>query len=120
MKTAPPEVVRKGALARIAGGGEPGAQVLALEFVDLRFADGHVERWLGMGWIHAIPVAADPMPSLLEWVEERLALEEGNLGAELKHEFAFANGIDPLAGVPSEIVVEWNAKLPPEAFAPHR
>ncbi|MDX6657691.1 MAG: hypothetical protein QOH62_2484 [Solirubrobacteraceae bacterium] len=120
MKAASPEVVRKGALARIAGGGEPGARVLALEFVDLRFPDGHVERWLGMGWIHVVPIASDPMPSLLEWVEGRLASEEGNLSGELKRAFAFASGTDPLAGVPSEIVVEWNAKLPPEAFAPHR
>jgi hypothetical protein len=118
MKTAPPEVVRKGAVARIAGRGEPGDHVLALEFVDLLFVDGRVERWLGMGWADAVPIAAEPMPKLLEWVAERLADEDGNLRGELKHEFAFDDGVDPLAGVPSEIVVEWNAELPPEAFAP--
>jgi hypothetical protein len=117
MKAAPPEVVRKGAVARIAGGREPGASVLVLEFVDLRFTDGHVERWLGLGWIHAVPTAADPLQALLEWIEERLALKEGNLSGELKQAFGFAKGTDPLAGAPSEIVVEWNATLPPEAAA---
>jgi hypothetical protein len=120
VKSAPPEVLRKGAVARIAGRGEPGEQVLALEFVDLRFGDDHVERWLGMGWANVVPVAAEPMEKLLEWVEERLVDEDGNLSGDLKWEFAFDDGIDPLAGVPSEIVVEWNATLPPEAFAPPR
>jgi hypothetical protein len=119
MRTAAPEVVRKGAVARIAGGAAPGTPVLALEFVDISFGDGHVERWLGMGWTYAVPAAADPMPALLEWITERLALDQGNLSAELKREFAFPKGVDPLAGVPSEIVVEWNAKLPSEAFVPH-
>jgi hypothetical protein len=80
---------------------------------------GHVERWLGMGWAGAVPDAVEPMDKLLEWVRERLD-EEGILRGELKWEFAFDDRPDPLAGVTSEIVVEWNAKLPPDAFAPPR
>lgn len=118
MKPAPPEVLRKGAVARVAGHGKPRDRVLALEFADLLFADGHVERWLGMGWAGAVPTAVQPMAKLLEWVTERLADDDGNLRSDLKQGFAFDDGIDPLAGAPSEIVVEWNARLPPEAFAP--
>jgi hypothetical protein len=52
MKPPMPRVLRRGALIRVAGAGEAveaAAPAYAISFVDLRFEDEHVERWLGAG-----------------------------------------------------------------------
>ena len=52
MKDAPaPTPIRRGALVRTeaAGPSDGEARTLILSFVDLRFEDGHTERWLGPG-----------------------------------------------------------------------
>jgi hypothetical protein len=52
VKPLAPEISRKGAVVRVAGDPDDSslaASAYAISFVDLRFADGHVERWLESG-----------------------------------------------------------------------
>lgn len=112
-----PELVRKGVVLRIEGDGQPGSRVLANEFVDLRFADGYVERWIGMGWARAAShVAGAPTAELIAWAEQLANEFDGNLRHELRTEWRDAPAPEAFDSLPSEIVVEWNAALPDEAF----
>jgi hypothetical protein len=48
-----PQLVRKGGVIRVAGTNDEStlaAPAYAMSFVDLRFEDGHVERWRGSGF----------------------------------------------------------------------
>jgi hypothetical protein len=107
MKPAAPVILRKGALVRVAGDGttEP-VEVLALSYVDLRFGDGHVERWLGPGEGDTLARAA-----LRDWGEQVIDNQGERLIEELEMEF---RDVHPrvLDDVPVEVVVEWNAQLP--------
>jgi hypothetical protein len=50
VKPPAPQILRRGAVIRVAGAGDDAtlaAPAYAISFVDLRFDDGHVERWLG-------------------------------------------------------------------------
>jgi hypothetical protein len=52
MKSPMPQIVRRGAVIRVAGSRDEtsaAAPAYAITFVDLRFDDGHIERWLGAG-----------------------------------------------------------------------
>jgi hypothetical protein len=106
-----PAIVCKGAVLRIAAAGmEPvAAGVYAISFVDIRYVDGHVERWLGGGSI--VDTAAEPrgLMSLLGWASE--VVSEHSMVADL--EMAFSN-VDrqALDHAPVEVVVEWNDELP--------
>ncbi|MFA9269786.1 MAG: hypothetical protein ACEQSX_03395 [Baekduiaceae bacterium] len=115
MKPPPPEVVRRGGLVRIAGGpGDAVAQAHALAFLDLRFDDGHVERWTAGGSLRDLPVGPDDMPALETWARR------------IADEYAFSAMCDVARSydVPSpavvdrlpceEIVVEWNCE--PKTF----
>jgi hypothetical protein len=110
-----PEPLRKGVVLRIERDGEPGGRVIAFEFADLRFPDRHVERWIGMGWPRQVPSVPQPMVELHDWAEELAEDFDGVLLCELRMEWV---GIpdDFFIGVPSEVVVEWNATLPKQAF----
>jgi hypothetical protein len=113
MKPAAPEVLRKGAVIRVAGGSVPGTRALALSYVDLRFADGHVERWIGPGQPGEFPSGDDPGAALVSWGEDVIEINGDDLRSELAMDFS---GVpNELAG-PVEIVAEWNASLPREAF----
>jgi hypothetical protein len=104
--------MRKGAVVRIAGGaadGSSAAAAYAISFVDLRFDDAHIERWLGSGSLRDDP--SDPVrySELVDWGTE-VALEHslsGDLG------MSFSN-VDrrALEDAPIEIVFEWHAQLP--------
>jgi hypothetical protein len=110
-----PEPLRKGIVLRIENGGRPGERVIAFEFADLRFADRRVERWVGMGWPRYVPSVPEPMGELLDWAEQLAGELDGVLIDELRMEWPDVPG-NIFAGLPSEIVVEWNATLPKEAF----
>jgi len=88
---------------------------MALEFVDLRFPDGRIERWVGMGWANHMPAVEAPMSGLLAWANDLADDFDGNLDGELRMDFSDVPS-DPFAGLPTEVVVEWNATLPDEAF----
>jgi hypothetical protein len=83
------------------------APAYAMAFVDLRFDDGHVERWLGSGSIRDFDhVAYD---GLVAWggevADEHLMLSD--LG------MAFSDFDRQIRrDAPIEIVIEWNAELP--------
>jgi prepilin-type processing-associated H-X9-DG protein len=50
---------------RVAGSSEDvGAEAVALAFLDLGFADGHVERWLGPGTVGALSAEPGGMEEL--------------------------------------------------------
>ena len=107
-----PEILRKGSVVRVAGsrdGASAGAPAYAVAFVDLRFDDGHVERWLGSGSLRDDP--ADPVPycELVAWGAD-VALEYSMI-ADLGISFYDVNR-QALSEAPVEIVFEWNAKLP--------
>lgn len=109
MTTRAPKVLRRGALVRVSGGPQDaGADVLAHAFLDLRFPDGHVERWLGPALGATVPDAPDAVATLQL------------LGTEASDEFAFDIAVDVKRdfGLPKppdvdhlaceEVVFEWN------------
>lgn len=105
-----PQVLRRGALVRVAGAGEDSeaaAPAYAISFVDLRFDDDHVERWLGAGelWDEDPVAYAD----LVAWGRE--VAEEHSLIGDLGMAFS-ALDRDALEDASVEIVIEWNATLP--------
>lgn len=108
MRPPAPLVLRKGAVVRVAGPGrELAAPAYAISFVDLRFEDDHLERWLGSGSLRAdTPV---PHSELISWGTE-VALEHA-LSGDLEMTFS---GVDrrALSTAPVEIVVAWSARLP--------
>jgi hypothetical protein len=110
VKEPAPEILRKGAVIRIAGGRlDTAAAAYAIAFVDLRFDDGHVERWLGSGSLR--DDASDPVPyaELVSWGADVAA--EHTMIADLGMSFSNVDR-QALSDAPVEIVFEWNAKLP--------
>jgi hypothetical protein len=102
-----PEILRRGAVIRVAGSGGAPAPALALAYVDLRFADGHVERWLGSGSLRD----TEPVPraDLVAWGTE--VAQEHSLIGDVGRAFGDVDRA-ALRAAPVEIVVEWNAALP--------
>ena len=112
MKEPAPEILRKGAVIRIAGGPlDPAAAApaYAIAFVDLRYDDTHVERWLGSGSLR--DDASDPVPyaELISWGAD-VAVEHAMI-ADLGMSFSNVDR-QALSDAPVELVFEWNAKLP--------
>ena len=105
MKEPLPEVLRVGALIRVAGRDAPsGTRAHALASMDLRFADGHVERWLGPGSLSESDVGAD---ELVAWGTEVFDEQRESLVEELGMSFSNVTG-KVFDGAPVEVVVEWN------------
>src|SRR4051794_40930424 len=105
MKPPMPQILRRGAVIRVAGAADASAAAAAsaVAFVDLRFDDGHVERWRGSGSIRDEDLV--PHGNLVGWggevADEHLML--GDLG------MAFSNlDRQALREAPIEIVIEWN------------
>jgi hypothetical protein len=105
MTTRTPTVIRKGARIRVAT-----AAAEALAYVDLRFDDGHVERWIGPGEIRGGGAAAD----LVAWGEEVVETQGDALLEELRESFG-PHFVAGLAGVPVEVVLEWDTDVRPAA-----
>ncbi len=112
MKEPAPEILRKGAVVHIAGephNGSAAASAYAIAFVDLRFDDGHVERWLGSGSLRDDPSDPVPYSKLVAWGADVAA--EHSMDADLGMSFSNVNR-QALSDAPIEIVFQWRAKLP--------
>jgi hypothetical protein len=110
VKSPMPEILRKGAVIRVAGSGEEArmaAPAYAMAFVDLRFDDGHVERWLGSGSIRDDDLVA--YGELVGWGGE--VADEHVMLSDLGMAFSDFDR-RTLRDAPVEIVIEWNAELP--------
>jgi hypothetical protein len=97
-------LLRRGAVVRIpAPALGPEMPVVGHAFADLRFDDGHVERWLGPPMLGTTPEDPD-LETVVAWAEEDVADE--------------FDDIDIPAGAharaPVEIVFEWDEPLPAE------
>jgi hypothetical protein len=105
MRPTAPTVLRKGAIVRVAGDGstEP-LEALALSYLDLRFADGHIERWIGPGRPGTVTRETLRGPG-----EEVINTQGECLIEELAMEFQDVQS--DLLDVPVEVVVEWNARI---------
>jgi hypothetical protein len=115
MKESPaPVPIRCGGLVRTEASGpsDADARTLVLAFVDLRFADGHVERSLGPGSIAGFPSGARALQRLQEWAEEVASDQLPCLGDEVAMGFTDVDRAD-YEGLPVEVVVEWNHVLDP-------
>jgi hypothetical protein len=111
VKPIAPAVVRKGSVVRVPGGGQSaGAETLVLSYVDLRFDDGHVERWIGPGSVYRLPGGDDLLRTLNAWGEEAIEQQWECLVEELAMGFRGV-AAQPFLEAPVEIVVEWNADL---------
>ena len=110
MKSPMPVILRRGAVIRVAGAGDEAAAAApayAISFVDLRFGDGHVERWIGTGELR--DGERVPYAGLVAWGTE--VTEEHSMTGDLGMAFS---GVDKQAlhDAPVEVVIEWNARLP--------
>jgi hypothetical protein len=104
-------VLRGGALIRVAAETAAGAvRAHALSMIDVRFADGHVERWLGPGELSERRYATTDAADLRQWGERVCAEQGGLLLGELRMSFRGV-AATALKGVPVEIVIEWNQDL---------
>ena len=86
MKPPAPVVLRRGAVVRVAGNHPVHAfeqPAYAVSYVDLRFADGRVERWLGPGALLDDPQHLEHRSSPLEWGEEVSSEQGPSLAAEM-------------------------------------
>jgi hypothetical protein len=66
---------------------EAGTEVLALAFLDLRFSDGHVERWLGPGSIGTLPAEPDGMAALQRWAADTANEFAFDIACDIGHAF---------------------------------
>jgi hypothetical protein len=110
MKPPAPSILRRGVVIRVQGPGDDtpdAAPAWAISFVDLRYDDGHVERWLGSGSVRDEDLV--PYTELVAWGTE--VAEEHSLIADLG--MAFSNvDREALENAPVEVVVEWHGELP--------
>jgi hypothetical protein len=77
-------------------------------FIDLRFADEHVERWYGQGNIRELqdkPSGAE----LVQWGREIVDEDGATLFGELAREFSDVSR-DAVSTADIEIVVKWNCE----------
>jgi hypothetical protein len=87
---------------------EAGTEVLALAFLDLRFSDGHVERWLGPGRIGTLPAEPDGMAALQRWAADTANEFAFDIACDIARDFETLGppAVDHLPC--DEVVVEWN------------
>jgi hypothetical protein len=81
-----------------------------LSFVDLRFEDGHVERWVGPGSVVGFPSGDRALEQLRGCAEEVAGDQLLSLCDEVAMSFANVDRTD-YEGLPVEVVVEWNQVL---------
>jgi hypothetical protein len=104
-------VLRGGALIRVAAGTAAGAvRAHALSMIDVRFTDGHVERWLGPGELSNCQYASGDGAELRQWGERVYAEQGGLLLGELRMSYRGV-AASALKGLPVEVVLEWNQDL---------
>jgi hypothetical protein len=113
MKRSPaPVPVRCGGLVRTEArdASDRGARTFVLSFVDLRFDDGHVERWLGPGSVAGFPSGDRALQRLKRWAEDVAEEQLDSLRGEVAMSFVGVERAD-YDGLPVEVVVEWNHAL---------
>jgi hypothetical protein len=95
-------LLRRGAVVRVpATALGPQMPVVGHAFADLRFDDGHVERWLGPAILGTTPDDPD-LETVIEWAECDVAEEHDDFGIPA----------DALSRAPAEVVFEWGVPLP--------
>lgn len=111
MKPPCPALLRKGAVVRVETGWPHCEKAEALASIDLRFDDGHVERWLGPG---SVVEPGMEMPqtveALVEWGEEVIETQLDCLVEELAMDFSGVS-MKRAAALAVEIVIEWNHEI---------
>ena len=93
----------------VAGTAGDDAEAFAQAFLDLRFPDGHVERWLGPGSASRLCGEDDGMRALQTWAERVCEDFAFDIACDVARDYA---GYDPRevdATTCSEVVIEWNA-----------
>ena len=99
---------------RVPGGSlEAGEAVLVLSFVDLRYEDGRTERWIGPGSATYPLEGPAGTAELLKYGADRIEEQGGCLLEELDMAYTGVTAAS-LDEVPTEVVFEWNALIPPE------
>jgi len=112
MKPPCPQILRKGAVVRVA---EDGLMARALVSVDLRFDDGRVERWMGPGQEREGDEIPKSGEGLVRWGEEVCETNATDLLEELAMDF---DGVSHRAmdAAPVEVVVAWNHAFGPREY----
>ncbi len=111
MKSRAPDVLRKGCLLRIAADAlHAGAEIYALAFLDLRFEDGHVERWLAGGSARRLSAPPEPMAWVMSWAGDAAEEYAFSVMCDVARSYRVDSPrfVDELPC--EEIVVEWNAE----------
>jgi hypothetical protein len=109
-----PKIIRQGCVVQVPGDQHAtDFEVKGLSFLDLRFSDGHVERWRGPGAIVPFATAADFLSAVEVLGADVIDTHGEDLLEELERSFS---DVPRELNVPSETVVEWNAELnlPPD------
>jgi hypothetical protein len=82
--------------------------VVGLAFLDLRFADGHVERWLGPAGLTEMPGGADAIAALQAWAREVV----GGRALDIMRDIACHHDVPSTSIIHAlgcdEIVIEWH------------
>jgi hypothetical protein len=113
VKSAPaPVPIRCGSLVRTEASGQSdaGARTVVWSFVDIRFDDGHVERWLGAGSVARFPSGGRALQRLNRWAEEFVNEQLPDLRGEVARSFVGVDRAD-YDQLPVEVVIEWNHAL---------
>ncbi len=85
-------------------------QVVAHAFLDLRFPEGHVERWLGPGGVREMPPEPDAMLALQAWAREIVCDFAFDIMCDVAREYDVPS-LSVVDELPcQEIVVEWNSE----------
>ncbi len=110
-----PQILRHGAVVRVASFPTQGAGVgaHALAYVDLRFKDDHVERWLHSGGTRPRERGLDVPLVLVEWGRHVAEEQAYSLLWELSDSFPLYKGkrLEVVDFGPLEVVIEWNVDL---------
>lgn len=97
-------------MLRVAGSpGDDGAEVVGFSFLDLRFADGHVERWLGSSTATEMPAGDDAIVALQAWAREDVC----DLALDIMRDIACDYDVPSTSLIHAlacdEIVIEWHS-----------
>jgi hypothetical protein len=87
-----------------------GHSVWAYTYVDLRFSDGHHERWIGTAASGTFASTAELLDRVEAWGAEVIEEFGSDLSGDLRMSF---DGAPAYLHAPVEVFVEWNCELDP-------
>jgi hypothetical protein len=92
--------------------GDVDVEAAAFAFLDLRFADGHVERWLGPGRSATMDTRPTAVENLQSWAVETADEFAFDIACDIARSYAISRppAVDDLPC--EEVVIEWRAQLP--------